>query len=99
VQTRRADRKFLENALKAGKIVYSLHKNVHDERAFIKNLKANPNGFVGVAPSPFLKEFIEEHGGKIEAVYAIVMTVPHMFDFHTKAKHEFVVDLYIVKTK
>lgn len=27
----------------------------------------------------------------------MVLAIPHMFDFHTKRKHEFVVDLYVIE--
>jgi putative methylase len=99
VQKRGADRRFLEKALEVGKVVYSLHKSMHKEKAFVKSLKASPNGVVSVAPAAFLKEFIERYGGRIKAVYASVMTIPHMFGFHTKAKHEFVVDLYVIEAQ
>lgn len=97
VQKRRADRKFLEKALEVGKTIYSLHKNPRGGDALIKKLKTQ--NIVPVAPSPFLKNFIEKHGGEIKAVNALKMTVPHMFSFHTKQKHEFVVDLYIIENK
>jgi putative methylase len=96
VQARKADRRFLEKALETGKRVYSLHKSLQNEKPFVKSLKANPNGFVPVPPSPFLKKFIEERGGRIEAVYAMLMMIPRMFDFHTKKKHQFAVDLYVI---
>ena len=44
----------------------------------------------------FLKRFIEKHGGEIRGVYAMLMEIPHMFDFHKKQKHRFVVDLYVI---
>jgi putative methylase len=98
-QTRGADRKFLEIALKTGRVVYSLHKGLHEEESLVKSLRANPHGIVPVASSPFLAEFVERHGGKIKAVYAMVMAIPHMFSFHTKTRHEFVVDLYVIEKK
>jgi len=97
VQRRKADRKFLEKALETGKVIYSLHKDPRKDKAFIKKLKAN--NIAPVAPSPFLETFIEERGGKIKAVYAIMMTIPYMFSFHVKRKHEFVVDLYIIEKR
>ena len=99
VQKRRADRKFLEKALETGKVIYSLHKSPQKDNTFIKRLKASKISVTPVAPSPFLKEFIEKHGGKIKAVYAIVMTIPHMFRFHTKRKHEFIADLYVIERR
>ena len=97
IQTRQADRKFLEKALETGHVVYSLHKSVHDDEVFLRKLKASSEGVLPVEPSPFLKSYVEVHGGKVKAVYALIMTVPHMFDFHTRKKHEFVVDLYVLK--
>jgi len=97
VQRRRADRKFLERALETGKVIYSLHKSLHKDKTFVKRLKASKTSVVPVAPSPFLERFIEKHGGKVKAVYATVMTIPHMFHYHTKRKHEFTVDLYVIE--
>ena len=97
VQTRRADRRFIARALQVGKKVYSLHKSLEKDSEFIDRLKANPDGFAPVAPSPFLQTYIEEHGGRIAAVYAMVMSLPHMFSFHSKKRHEFVVDLYVLE--
>jgi len=97
IQTRQADRKFLEKALETGHAVYSLHKSMHDDEAFLRKLKTTSEGVLPVEPSPFLKSYVETHGGKVKAVYALIMTVPRMFDFHTRKKHEFVVDLYVLK--
>jgi len=99
VQRRKADRKFLEKALESGKVVYSLHKCPEKDKAFIKKLKASKIRVVSVAPSPFLENFIERCGGKINAVYAMIMTIPHMFSFHTKRKHEFIADLYVIERR
>jgi len=99
VQRRKADRRFLEKALESGKVIYSLHKSPQKGNTFIKRLKASKIGVAPVAPSPFLKKFIEKHGGKIKAVYSMVMTIPHMFGFHTKRKHEFVADLYVIERR
>jgi putative methylase len=99
VQRRKADRKFLEKALEVGNKFYSLHKSPRRDKAFIKKLKASGTNIMPVPPSPFIERFIERHHGKIKAVYAMLMTIPHMFNFHTKRKHEFVVDLYVVERK
>ncbi|MGQ9506514.1 MAG: METTL5 family protein [Candidatus Bathycorpusculaceae bacterium] len=98
VQKPKADRKFLQKALETGKVVYSLHKSPKKDKAFIKKLTARKNGITPITPSPFLKRFIEAHDGKIRAVYATVMTLPHMFSFHTKRKHEFVAELYVIES-
>ena len=50
-----------------------------------------------VNPSPFLERLVMQHGGVVKAVYAVLMSIPKMFDFHTKLKHDFVIDLYVIK--
>jgi putative methylase len=96
VQTREADRAFLEKALEVGDSVYSLHNHPVTDRHLIKQLKAS-NGFLEVSPSPFLEKFVSKNNGIVKSVYAMLMTIPKMFDFHTKLKHDFVVDLYVIK--
>jgi putative methylase len=99
VQRREADRKFLEKALETGEVVYSLHKSPHKDKVFVKKLKTSKANVVSVPPSPFLEKLIERRGGKIRAVYAMVMAIPHMFSFHTKGKLEFAVDLYVIERR
>lgn len=96
VQKRGADRRFLKKALMVGKTVYSLHKSLHDSETLVKRLKATGDGALQVSPSPFMERYIEECGGYVKAVYSLVMTIPYMFSFHKKKKHEFVVDLYVI---
>jgi putative methylase len=96
VQTREADRAFLVKALEVGKSIYSLHSHPEVDARLIKQLKAG-QGFLQVQASPFLERFIAQHGGLVTAVYAMVMTIPKMFDFHTKLKHDFVIDMYVIK--
>ena len=97
VQKRAADRKFLEKALEVANVVYSLHNHPCTDKHLIQRLKANPGGLLHVSPSPFIEKFVESRRGVVKAVYALLMTIPRMFDFHTKIKHEFVVDLYLIK--
>ncbi len=97
VQKRAADRKFLEKALEVGNVVYSLHNHPIMDKKLIQRLKANPLGLLQIAPSPFIEKFVQRRHGVVKAVYAMLMTIPRMFDFHTKIKHEFVVDLYLIK--
>ena len=99
VQKRAADRKFLEKALEVGRTVYSLHKHPRTDRQLIKKLKANAGSLLQVSPSLFVKKFVEDHNGTVEAVYAVLMTIPRMFNFHTKRRHEFVVDLYVIERR
>jgi predicted RNA methylase len=96
VQTREADRAFLVKALEVGNSIYSLHNHPEVDARLIKQLKAS-RGFLQVQASPFLERFICQYGGSILRVYAMLMTIPRMFDFHTKLKHDFVIDLYVIK--
>ena len=96
IQKPGADRKFLEKALKVGRTVYSLHKNPRADRNLYRKVKSCSTGMVAVSPSPFLERLVTKQGCEIKAVYAMIMTIPHMFSFHTKGKHEFIVDLYII---
>lgn len=99
IQKRGADRRFLVKALELGRKVYSLHKSIHDNDALVHKLKTSNNQAIPVSPSPFLKRFIEKNGGNIENVYSILMTIPHMFNYHTERRHDFIVDLYIITKK
>jgi putative methylase len=98
VQTREADRAFLVKALEAGNSVYSLHNHPEVDTRLIKQLKAS-QGFLQVQASPFIERFIAKNGGSVTAVYAMLMTIPRMFEFHTKLKHDFIIDLYVIKKK
>jgi putative methylase len=97
VQKRAADRKFLEKALEVGNVVYSLHNHPCTDKQLIQRLKLNPGNLLQISPSPFIERFVESRRGVVKAVYAMLMTIPRMFDFHTKTKHDFVVDLYLIK--
>lgn len=99
VQKRYADREFLEKALQVGRAIYSLHNHPEPDSQLMEKLKNTPSRMLQVSPSPFLKKFIERRGGFIRAVYAMPMSIPRTFDFHTKAKHEIIVDLYLIKTR
>lgn len=98
VQTRGADRAFLLKALEVGKSIYSLHNHPQVDKQLIKRLKSS-KGLQEVSPSSFVKRLIEEHNGVVKVVYALLMTIPRMFDFHTKIKHDFAIDLYIITRK
>jgi len=99
IQRPKADRKFLEKALKLGTVVYSLHKSANVDKSFIKKMKNSKANVTPARPSPFLRRFIEKHGGRIRAVYALPMTIPHMFSFHAKREHRFIVDLYVIERR
>jgi putative methylase len=97
VQKRTADRKFLEKALEVGNVVYSLHNHPSTDKQLISKLKASKGSLVQVVPSPFIERFVASRNGVVKGVYAMLMTIPHMFDFHKKKKYDFVVDLYVIK--
>jgi len=96
IQRREADRPFIVKALEVGSSVYSLHSHPEVDERLIKKLKAN-RGFLQVQASTFLERLVEDNNGYIQAVYAMLMTIPHMFDFHKKLKYDFVIDLYVIK--
>jgi len=99
VQKRGADRRFLEKALESGKAVYSLHKSTRNNFTLPKKFRVRRVKAVQFSPSPFLGRFVEKHGGTIKAVYPMVMTIPHMFGFHARRRHEFMVDLYVIERR
>ena len=98
VQRREADRPFLVKALEVGSSVYSLHSDPEVDDRLIKRLKSS-KGFLSLQATPFLERFVEKNNGYVESVYAMLMTIPRLFDFHKKIKHDFVVDLYVIKKK
>lgn len=95
VQKRGADRIFLEKALQVADAVYSLHNHPFTDETLAGRLKhAN---LLQVEASPFIARFVEKHGGIIKAVYALPLIIPRMFDFHTKARREVIIDLYVIR--
>jgi putative methylase len=99
VQKRNADRRFLEKALELGHAVYSLHNHPATDKRLIAQLRSGGGQPLQIEASPFMQRFVEERGGRVEAVYALLLVIPHMFDFHTKAKREIAIDLYVIKRK
>jgi putative methylase len=97
VQNRRADRKFLEKALEVSNAVYSVHNHPVVDRHLIAKLKSGGGQMISVEPSPFILNFVEDRGGVVEAVYASLLTIPKMFSFHTRLRHDVVVDLYVIR--
>jgi putative methylase len=99
VQKRTADRRFLEKALEVADAVYSLHNHPVTDNRLLAKLKAGGGQPLQVEASPFIRRFVEERGGQVEAVYALPLVIPRMFEFHTKAKHEIAIDLYVINRK
>jgi putative methylase len=98
VQKRGADRVFLEKALQVADAVYSLHNHPFTDEPLVRRLRANA-GLLQVEAPPFIARFVEAHDGRIEAVYALLLVIPRMFDFHTKARSEIIIDLYVIRRK
>lgn len=99
VQKPHADRRFLAKALEIGRSVYSIHKNHDGFQGLLPRKGGNPKLLELVEPSPFLRRFVEAHGGRIRQVYVMCMEIPHMFSFHNQKKHRFLVDLYVLDGK
>jgi len=99
VQRRAADRRFIEKALEVGEAVYSIHNHPFSDSRLLSRLKSGGGRLLKVESSPFIARFVESRGGTVDAVYALPLVIPHMFDFHTKAKQEIVVDLYVLRKK
>ncbi|MGF3521974.1 MAG: METTL5 family protein [Candidatus Bathyarchaeia archaeon] len=95
VQRHAADRRFLAKAIEVGATVYSLHNHPSTRRSALNKLKANSS--TQEEHSPFIQRFVEEQGGKVEAVFTMPFVIPHMFAFHTKEKHEIFIDLYVIR--
>jgi len=98
VQTRTADRKFLEKALEVGCRVYSFHNHPHHDEQLASRLGGSNIDLLQVPPSPFIERFVAAHNGSVKAVYAMLVTIPRMFTFHTKKNYAFVVDLYVLES-
>ena len=99
VQNRSADRKFLKKALSISDTVYSVHNHPFVDKHLVAKLKASAGKMLAVEPSPFILNFVEDLGGFVEAVYAMSLTIPRMFSFHTRIKHDVVVDLYVIRKR
>ena len=99
VQKRGADRRFLEKALQVTDTVYSLHNHPVTDKRLIRKLKACGGQLLQVEASAFIQKFIQERGGRVEGVYALSLSIPKMFDFHTKTRHDIVVDLYVIRRR
>lgn len=97
IQKRAADRKFLQKALEVGNVIYSLHNHPCMDKNLAKSLRLNSDSLLQVEPSTFIERFVKRYNAVVKAVYATHMTIPHMFDFHTKLKHDLIVDLYLIK--
>jgi predicted RNA methylase len=71
VQTRNADRAFLVKALQSSDNIYSLHNHPEVDKRLISILKSRSD-VLEVQPNAFLKRFIEQNGGVVKGVYAML---------------------------
>lgn len=97
VQKRKADRIFLKKALEIGNHIYSLHHSSQENRKFVRKMEMSEQRLLPVSPSPFLKNFILEHGGEIRGVYTLMMETPYMFKFHKRRLYKYTADLYVIE--
>ncbi len=97
VQKRSADRRFLEKALELGCTVYSLHNHPSFDKILMEKLESRDQQLMQVEPNPFVKQYTEKLGGRVVGTYALPLSIPRMFEFHTKTKRKIIVDLYIIK--
>jgi putative methylase len=96
VMHREADRPFVIKALDIANSVYSLHNHPEVDERLIRILKSS-GGMVQVQPNQFLERLIAKHYGQVQVVYSMLMTIPKMFEFHKKLKHDFVIDMYVIR--
>ncbi|MEM2099287.1 MAG: METTL5 family protein [Candidatus Bathyarchaeia archaeon] len=96
VHKRGADRVFLERALQLAESVYSLHNHPFTDKGLLKQLKAN-SGILQIEAPSFITRIAEAYNARAEAAYALLLTIPHMFNFHSKEKREIITDLYVIK--
>jgi len=86
-----------KKALEVGCSVYSLHNHPRTDERLTRRLKNSGAKLVQVEASSFIERFAEERNGSVLAVYAFLMSIPHMFQFHTKLKRDIIIDLYIIR--
>ena len=53
----------------------------------------------GKSNREFIKTFIEKRGGKVTGIFVMKMDIPRLFEFHTRRRHIFAVDLYRIEGK
>jgi len=99
VQKHAADRLFLEKAIEVGNVIYSLHNHPYTGTRSPKRSKVKGAVPFQVSPFQFIERFVEENGGSVEAIFTLPLVIPHMFAFHKKARHEILIDLYVIKRK
>lgn len=82
---------------------FGIQKRRADRRFITKSLALSNRIYSfhksGDSNRVFIKRFIEEHGGKTNTIFPMVMEIPRMFKFHTKKKQSIAVDLYIIEGK
>jgi len=82
---------------------FGVQKRGTDRRFLLKALELAPRVYSlhkgGESNRAFIKRFIEGHGGKVTGIFQMKLNIPRLFKFHTKRKHEVVVDLYRIEVE
>ncbi len=82
---------------------FGVQRRNADRRFLLKALELAPRVYSlhkgGEDTRAFIKRFIEAKGGRVTSIFQMKLTIPKMFEFHTKHKHEVDVDLYRIEAK
>jgi putative methylase len=80
---------------------FGVQRRNADRRFLLKALELAPRVYSlhkgGEDTRAFIKRFIEAKGGRVTSIFQMKLTIPRMFEFHTKHKHEVDVDLYRIE--
>ncbi len=80
---------------------FGVQRRNADRRFLLKALELAPRVYSlhkgGEDNRAFIKRFIEAKGGRVTSIFQMKLTIPRMFEFHTKHKHEVDVDLYRIE--
>jgi len=82
---------------------FGVQRRSADRRFLLKAMELAPRVYSlhkgGEGNRAFIKRFIEGHGGKVTGIFQMKLNIPRLFKFHTKRKHEVVVDLYRIEVE
>ena len=80
---------------------FGVQKRKADRKFLSKALELAPKIYSlhksGKSNRAFIKKFIEGQGGKVTHIFQMKLSIPRLFKFHTKHKHEVEVDLYRIE--
>ncbi len=82
---------------------FGVQRRTADRKFLLKALEVGRTIYslhkAGESNREFIKRFIEEHGGKVTAIFPLEIWIPPTFEFHTKRKHIVKVELYRIEGK